>query len=48
MIRGTDGHLYYTDMINGSGVALGGPNQLPDKSIYMELNPKDNGNKIEI
>lgn len=42
MIRGQDGKLYYTDIVNGSSVALGGPSQLPDKSVFVDAN------KVEI
>lgn len=38
MIRGQDGKLYYTDIVNGSAVALGGPSELPDKSVFIETN----------
>ena len=46
MIRGTDGRLYYTDLINGSAVALGGLSQLPDKNIFIEINKETNRAEI--
>ncbi len=46
MIRGTDGRLYYTDLINGSGVALGGLSQLPDKNVFIEINKDTNRAEI--
>ena len=43
MIRGHDGKLYYTDVVNGSAVALGGSTELPDKSVFVEAN-----NRVEV